>query len=108
MLARTMLRQVVQGIAAGAVFSRTGGSTLLLGVEEYGVRLSVEQISEMSVWAQGQLDVAEAVAPGLKLVSSTAAGGQAIVAWQDGELMFVAFCENTKALARVLMAASRR
>jgi hypothetical protein len=107
-LGRSRLRQVVQGIAAGAVFSRLNGSTLLIGVEEFGVRLTVEQVSQMSTWARGQLDVAGAVAPGHPLVSSTAEGGRSIVAWEDDNLMFVALCEDKKVLARVLMAASRR
>ncbi len=107
--ARSDLRRVVRGVASGAVFVRSRGHALLLGVEEHeGALLSAERVVKMSSWALGQLDVAGAVAEGLKLVSSSAEDGNAIVAWQDGSLVFVALCKTQQALARVLMGASRR
>jgi hypothetical protein len=105
--ARELLRGAVQGIASGAAFSREGGITTLLCVEEKEP-LSVTEVTKMVVWAQGQLDVASAISPGLKLVSSVGQDRKAIVAWQEADLIFVAVCAGKTDFARVLMAASRR
>lgn len=107
--ARAKLRAVVGSMARGAVFSRTRGQALLVGVEEDGgASFTAEQLMQISSWALGQLDVASAVATGLRLVSSAGEDGHSIVAWKEEDLVFVAVCESPQALARVLMGASRK
>lgn len=107
-IGRLCLVDILQEKASGAAFARgDGGRPLLVCIHER-TRMTTTQVRHMSDWATSQIDIAEAMSPGLGLVSAGDREGRAIVAWKDADLSFIALCEEGPTWARVLRRASRR
>ncbi len=98
------LDAILDGGGAGAVFVRAAGLALPLPVATYNEHsLGVRLVVELGRWAMGSLDLASAICPGRRLVIASAPGGASFMAWEHGDLVFVALCPERTTFARALV-----
>jgi hypothetical protein len=89
------LHFVLDGAATGAAFVRSSDTAVLLPVAAVGAdRIGVRELVDIGRWAAGILDVCQCFSPQRTLVSCTGGGGASFVAWQEGDILYVAACED--------------
>jgi len=100
----TRARQLLNGLpedTLGVVFCRQAGRMSPLALSEQA-STTVAELLSMTEFGQEQLDLGEAVCPGVELVTARDRDGRACVALRRDELFCVIRCNDARAQARVL------
>jgi len=105
--ARRQLDDVVSGGARGLAFVR-GGAALpvpVLVTEPEG--LTATSVLDVGRWAVSCLDLAAAVQPDRRLVACVCPSGAGVLAWQEGDVVCVAMCDDPSTLAFAIVTRTR-